>query len=73
MRAEMPNHVWVAYSGKPPYLPIAVADTAKELAREVRVSVETVRTGWCKYCRGQRKRTRYHKVNFPTEGEETPK
>ncbi len=29
---DMPEHVWVGYAKKPPYLPQAVADTAEELA-----------------------------------------
>ena len=63
----MPRHVWVAYSNRPPGLPLAVADTAKELAAIAGVSCSTVRGCWMRYQRGQCRRTRYHKVLLPQE------
>lgn len=38
----MKGHVYVRYSRKHPYLPIAIADTAKELARMLGVTENTV-------------------------------
>ena len=63
----MPRYVWVAYSNKPPYLPVAVADTAKELAAIAGVSCSTVRGCWMRYQQGQCRRTRYHKVFLTQE------
>ena len=64
---EMLRYVWVAYSNKPPYLPIAVADTAKELAAIIGVSGSNVRCCWLRYRLGKIRRTRYHKVLLPKE------
>lgn len=59
---ETLRYVWVAYSNKPPYLPVAVADTAKELAAALGISRSTIAASWGRYRRGERRRTRYHKV-----------
>lgn len=61
------RYVWIAYSNRPPGLPVAVADTAKELAAIIGVSCSTVRGCWMRYQRGKCLRTRYHKVLLPQE------
>ena len=43
--ADMRTHVWIAYQQTRPYLPIAIADTAEELAR----AVGTTRTNVASY------------------------
>lgn len=65
--AELLRYVWVAYSNKPPYLPVAVADTAKELAAIIGVSCSNVRGCWMRYHRGKLRQTRYHKVTILLE------
>lgn len=59
--------VWIVYSNRPPGLPVAVADTAQELAAIIGVSCSTVRGCWMRYQRGKCLRTRYHKVLLPQE------
>ena len=59
--------VWVAYSTKPPYLPVAVADTAEQLAALLGVHRTTVAACWRRYCKGQARRTCYHRVPLPQE------
>ena len=66
-RAEMPRYVWIAYSIRYPYLPVAVADTSAELATALGISRSSVSCGWARYRRGKVKRTRYHKVLLPQE------
>ena len=53
------DSVWVAYSKKHPYLPIAIADSAEELAEIVGVKTSTVEAMWSKFWRGKISRTRY--------------
>lgn len=55
-------YVWVAYSSKPPYLPIACEKTPEELARKIGVSVWTLWSCWGNYRRGKTKHSRYHRV-----------
>lgn len=55
-------YVWVAYSKKPPYLPVEIASTADELARKTGVSESTIRSCWWRYQHGQQKSSPYHKV-----------
>ena len=70
-RADMPRYVWIAYSNRHPYLPVAVADTSAELAAELAaalgISRSSVSRSWMRYRRGKVKRTRYHKVLLPQE------
>ena len=47
---DIPDHVWVGYAKKPPYLPQAVADTAEELAELCGLSKNAV----ARYERGER-------------------
>lgn len=55
-------YVWIGYSKNPPYLPVAVADTAKELARIMGVKKCTVISEWCHFRKGRRKVCRFHRV-----------
>lgn len=64
----MGSYVWIAYTGRPPYLPVAVADTSRELAALMGVSRATIAGCWLRYRRGLCRRTRYHKVALPPEG-----
>ena len=57
--AEPRPYVWVAYGKEKPHLPIAVADTSRELAEALGVSENNVRSAACKYKKGIIKRTPY--------------
>lgn len=54
--------VWVAYSSKYPYLPIACGDTARDLAQQLSISESTVLTMWYKYRTGKIKSSKYQKI-----------
>lgn len=58
------RYVWVAYSKAPPYLPVAIADTAKELAAVVGLKEKSVISSWYRYRRGEFKETRYHRIKI---------
>lgn len=62
-------YVWVAYSEKPPYLPVAVAETEKELAELIGISVGTIEKSWYRYRHGESKKSRYHRVKVGYEEE----
>lgn len=55
-------YVWIAYQKESPYLPLAVAENANELARMVGKAETTILSDWSKYCRGIKKRSQYHRV-----------
>lgn len=57
-------YVWVAYDRKYPYLPIATADSAKELAERVGVSARTVGNRWIGYSVGRFEQSRFHRVKI---------
>ena len=59
---DMPEHVWVGYAKKPPYLPQAVADTAEELARMMGTNKNAVCSTWSHYLAGRVPRSRFHRV-----------
>ena len=59
---DMPDHVWVGYAKKPPYLPQAVADTAEELAAMMGTNRNTVYSTWSRYLVGRAPRSRVHRV-----------
>lgn len=46
------GYVWVAYQKKKPHLPIAVADTARELAKILGGPYSSIESYVCKYRRG---------------------
>lgn len=55
-------YVWVAYSKQYPYLPVAVADTAAELADIVNTTESNIKSEWYKYQHRKTKKSRYHRV-----------
>lgn len=59
---DIPSFVWVAYSSSWPYLPIAVADSARELARLCETGTNNIESLWSKYRTGRAKTSRYQKV-----------
>lgn len=59
----MKNYIWVAYDKEPPFLPVAVADTAKEMAKIVGTSENCIISTWCKYLTGRYPSSRFHKVS----------
>lgn len=50
-------------------LPVAVADTAAELARIVGSNENTIRSAICHYEKGRRNKSIYHKVEWEDEME----
>lgn len=59
----MITHVWVCYSTTPPHLPIAVADSADQLAQLLgNTTANSIKSAWCKYRTGVSKNTRFHRV-----------
>lgn len=62
MKAKQLTCVWIAYARRPPYLPVAVADTVDELAEMMGTSKNTVYSTWSKYKAGKLKKCRYCKV-----------
>lgn len=60
----MKGHVYVKYSSKHPYLPVAVADTAKELAKMIGVRESTV------YTSITHQRSSYARVTIDDDGSE---
>jgi hypothetical protein len=66
----MPSDViWVGYEKKKPRLPVAIADSDKELAERMGVTVSTVRSAWSRYWRGLSKSTKYAMVFLDEEDE----
>lgn len=61
VQPEIPQrkYVWVAYQQEPPRLPIAIADTAHELARKLGVRVNNIESLASKARRGKIKNARY--------------
>lgn len=57
-------YVWVAYDREYPYLPIATADSAKELAKKAEVSCRTVFNRWIGYSTGRYRRSRFHRIKI---------
>jgi len=58
-----PSHyVWVCYSTMLPYLPLAVADTAQELAKLCDTGKNNIESQWSKYRHGKLRHSRYQKV-----------
>lgn len=66
---QMPEsgYAWVAYQPEEPYLPVAVADSARALAELVGVSIGFVVSAWSLYKNGKRKTSRFHRVAVGVE------
>ena len=62
-------YVWVAYQSEKPHLPIAVADTANELAQVLGVRKNTIESIASKHRHGKIKRPRFAKVYTGSIGE----
>lgn len=60
----MNGYVWVAYSKDPPYLPVAVAETSKDLAEKVGTTKNVVDSAWSHYKKGFTKTCRFHRVKI---------
>lgn len=60
----MKHYIWVAYSKTPPFLPIAVADTVKEIARLTGTTQSGVWSAWRHYSTGEYQSSRFHKVRI---------
>lgn len=54
--------IWVAYQTEWPYLPIAVADSAEELASIIGISPNTIYACWNKYQYRKISSTCYHRI-----------
>lgn len=61
--------IWVGYAKEKPRLPVAIADSAEELAERMGVTVSTVVSSWSRYWRGLAKSTRYAMVFLDEEDE----
>ena len=61
--------VWVGYAKEKPRLPIAIADSAEELAERMGVTVSTVMSAWSRFWRGKSKSTKYAMVFIDKEDE----
>ncbi len=63
------RYVWVAYDDKDPAgLPVAVADSAHELAALLGTTKNRVISAWSKYNAGRSKSCRYHRVSIGADG-----
>ena len=62
--SEVPTYVWVAYGKDRARLPIAVADTAGELARIVGVKRNNIESQASKYRCGVLKWSQYQRVKI---------
>ena len=62
--SQTPEYVWVAYGKDRAKLPIAVADTAAELARLVGTTRNTVESLASKYRKGRIPWSRYQRVKI---------
>lgn len=58
----MKNYIWVAYSKDPTFLPVAIADTVKEIARMTGTTQGGVWSAWRHYTAVEYKSSRFHKV-----------
>lgn len=62
MQVDKREYVWVAYSKEYPYLPVAIASSASELAKIIGVNTNAVESLWSKFKHGKVTRTRYARV-----------
>lgn len=60
----MRNYVWVAYDKAPPGLPVAVAETAVELAQIIGTTRNNVVSTYSHYAAGHVHNSRFHKVKI---------
>ena len=62
--------VWMLVSDDKYELPLAIADTAKELAERCNVSIHTVISNFTRYQRGEYKKSKYLCVKVEDEDAE---
>lgn len=62
------GYIWVAYSKKPPYLPIAAADSAEDLAKKCGTSKSNILSIWCRFRHGQLPSSRFYRVKAEDTG-----
>lgn len=62
MQIDRLEYVWVAYSKDYPYLPVAIASSAAELAKNLGISKNAVESHWSKFVHGKFNRARYARV-----------
>lgn len=62
-------YIYIAYSREEPHLPIAVGDSAKEIAEQVGVSQSCVCSMVGKYERGDMKKSIYQRIYMEDEYE----
>lgn len=58
----MNEFIWIGYSEEPPYLPVAVADSARQLAQLMGTTKGAIYSSWCRYRAGKHQTCRYHCV-----------
>lgn len=56
--------VWLLVSDDEYELPLVIADSVPQLASKIGVSENTIRSAWAHYVNGNRKHTRYQKVEW---------
>lgn len=59
--------VWIAYSKDFPYLPVAVASNAKDLAERIGATRNTVESCWSHYKNGKSKYTSIFRIEIEEE------
>ena len=60
-------YVWIAYGNDAAHLPIAVADSARELGAILGTTKNNIMSAWSKYNAGRIKSCRYHRVNIGSD------
>lgn len=63
-------YIYIAYSSEEPHLPIAVGDSARDLAEQLGVSQSCVCSMVGKYERGTTKTSRYMRVYVEDENDQ---
>lgn len=66
-QVDMKGYVWVAYSKMPPYLPIAVADSAAGLARKLGITRDCILSTWSHFRHERLPTSRFHRVSVDNE------
>lgn len=61
-------YIYIAYDRKYPYLPIAVADSARELGRLVGTTKSCIHSAIFRYEQGALQRSCYQRVNIQQSG-----
>lgn len=62
--------IWIGYAKEKPRLPVAIADSAEEMAERMGVTVSTVTVAWSRFWRGLTKSTRYAMVFIDREDDD---